>query len=182
MNLTLTRHAITWTGSTCSAEIFLVAPVVSENKSVKYYARRNLDRTYQQRKNPGRKMAGRSARLFPASACNAPNSLIAIGSIENRPDYDYAENVTFHLFELQDGHRAESVVYNTGGSVELEVSVTRKGNLLHIAATGNDKAWKPLLRNIRVVQPSGDFAVSADKHGTKIIPAKNIGGFSAAFW
>jgi len=160
----------------------LVAPVFSENKSVKYYVPEGTwTGLISNERIQGGKWREEVHDYFSLPLLVRPNSLIAIGSIENRPDYDYAENVTFHLFELQDGHRAESVVYNTGGSVELEVSVTRKGNLLHIAATGNDKAWKLLLRNIRVVQPSGDFAVSADKHGTVIIPAKNIGGFSVAF-
>lgn len=34
-----------------------------------------------------------------------PNTIIPIGTNEQRPDYDYA-GVTFHVFELQDNSRA----------------------------------------------------------------------------
>ena len=35
-----------------------------------------------------------------------PNTIIALGAVDHRPDYDYAENVTFRVFELSDSSEA----------------------------------------------------------------------------
>ena len=31
-----------------------------------------------------------------------PNSIIAVGAIDDRPDYDFVDGVTFHVFEIQE--------------------------------------------------------------------------------
>ena len=31
-----------------------------------------------------------------------PNTVLPVGASEDRPDYEYADGVTFHIFELED--------------------------------------------------------------------------------
>src|SRR5438552_15116707 len=39
-----------------------------------------------------------------------PNTVLPIGANEQQPDYDYADGVTLHVFELQDGVTAAAHV------------------------------------------------------------------------
>lgn len=39
-----------------------------------------------------------------------PNTVLPIGAVDNRPDYDYVSGVTFHVFELADGAEVHTTV------------------------------------------------------------------------
>jgi len=60
-----------------------------------------------------------------------PGSLVAFGSNDRRPDYDYTDGVTFALYELADGASATATVpdYRTGAPA-LTLTVRRDGELL----------------------------------------------------
>ncbi|MDF2924981.1 MAG: alpha-glucosidase [Paenibacillaceae bacterium] len=61
-----------------------------------------------------------------------PGSMIAIGATDNRPDYDYADHVTLHLFELADGAAAAARICGLDGEEELTVHANRSGDILVI--------------------------------------------------
>jgi len=99
-----------------------------------------------------------------------PNSLIAIGANRQRPDYDYADNVTFHLFELEDGASARAVVHDLQGNPALKVSACRSGGAIEIRAEGAAKPWHVVLRGIHGAAVDGASA-EATPHGLKLSPA-----------
>ncbi|NLM10986.1 MAG: alpha-xylosidase [Clostridiaceae bacterium] len=160
-------------------ERILVAPIFSEDKSVKYYVPEGVwTNLLNNEKIQGGKWREETHDYFSLPVLVRPNSLIAIGNNEKRADYDFAENVTFHLFELQDGHSAGAVVYNQQGIVDLELKVIRQDNSLFITSKGKDKPWRLLLRNIHDIQKADDFGVFSSESGVVIEPEKNIGEFS----
>jgi alpha-D-xyloside xylohydrolase len=77
-----------------------------------------------------------------------PNSIIAMGEEESRPDYDYADGVTFHLFELEEGGKATARIHDGCGKEVMNVEVGRKGRTLVIETRGANKPWSVCLRNI----------------------------------
>jgi alpha-D-xyloside xylohydrolase len=85
-----------------------------------------------------------------------PNSLIAIGANDRKPDYDYADGVTLHLFELEDGASAETAVYATNAKLELSVRASRTGGTIEISTEGSGKPYTIVLRGItRIASVSG---------------------------
>lgn len=157
----------------------LVAPVFSEDKSVKYYVPGGIwTNLLSNEKIEGGKWHEEIHDYFSLPVLIRPNSLIPIGDNELKPDYDYAANVTFHLFELQDGQSARSVVYNNRGTADLELTVKRKGKTLFINSKGSNISWKLLLRDIYIIQKEHGFSVSYEKTGVMIAPDKNIGELS----
>lgn len=65
-----------------------------------------------------------------------PGSLIAFGANDTRPDYDYAEGVTFALYELADGATATAIVPNhVTGAPALTLSVSRHGKVIEATPT-----------------------------------------------
>lgn len=79
------------------------------------------------------------------------NTLLAVGSRDDRPDYDYADRATLELYTLGDGRTASSTIFapsNAGDAVT--VTVRRAGNRLEASSTAAFR-WKLLLIGIREV-------------------------------
>jgi alpha-D-xyloside xylohydrolase len=81
----------------------------------------------------------------------SPNSIVAVGADSQRPDYDYADSVTFHIFELQDSVMIATRVPTTSGESAMAIEVYRHGQEIHIKTEGASKPWQVLLRGIDVV-------------------------------
>jgi len=99
-----------------------------------------------------------------------PNSIIAVGANDRRPDYDYAAGVTFHVFELQDGAAASARVPTISGDLAMTFRVRRSGQQLHIQAEGTSTSWSVLLRGIGSAQSVDGGTARADALGTLLIP------------
>jgi alpha-D-xyloside xylohydrolase len=100
-----------------------------------------------------------------------PNTIIAVGANEQRPDYEYAENVTFHVFELQDGATLSASVPTPKGDTALTVEMNRTGQEIRARVQGDSHSWRILLRGIESVQSVKGGEAQADKLGTLLIPA-----------
>jgi alpha-D-xyloside xylohydrolase len=101
-----------------------------------------------------------------------PNSIVAVGANERRPDYDYADSVTFHVFELQDGATASACVPTIGGDLAMTLRVRRAGQQLHVQAEGAPTSWSVLLRGIGSVQSVDGGTARADALGMLLIPSR----------
>ncbi len=102
-----------------------------------------------------------------------PNSIIAVGNDDTKPDYDYADGVVFHVFEIEDKAFADASVYDTSGNPALHVYVKREGRRIFVDATGESRGWSICLRGIGDVETvsGGDFVT--DEMGVKVIPDEN---------
>jgi alpha-D-xyloside xylohydrolase len=103
-----------------------------------------------------------------------PNSIIALGTVESRPDYDYADGVELHVFELEDGKASRVTVRNIDAKVELEVSAVRRGNM--IAFSVEKSVRKPfviVLRGVSKITSVDNGKVEETIKGVKIIPNLN---------
>lgn len=107
------------------------------------------------------------------------NSVIAIGETDDRPDYDYADGVEFHIFELSDGASADSVVYGTDGHKHLTFRVSKSGNVVDMETVSDPvasgKQWYAVLRGTEKVSSVEGGRAETVETGVKIIPDKGIG-------
>ena len=76
-----------------------------------------------------------------------PNTVLAIGSVDNQAVYDYAEAVTLHVFELADGASAETAIYTKDGDLVANVTFSRAGQAITVDAPGLTN-FNVLLRNV----------------------------------
>jgi len=77
-----------------------------------------------------------------------PNSIIALGANEVKPDYDYADGVQFELHNLEDGKTAATAVRNTKGDTELTISATRQGESITVQLEGSGKSFSLALKGL----------------------------------
>lgn len=101
-----------------------------------------------------------------------PNSIIAAGAHDVRPDYDYARDVTFHLFELTDGADATAHVPTLDGRITVTCSVQRHGSQVYVEVSGESAAWRLLPRGSVGVNSVQRGTVHTDAQRLRIVPDK----------
>jgi alpha-D-xyloside xylohydrolase len=157
-------------------DAFMVAPVFDDDGMVNYYLPQGQWTHYL----TGEKICGGCWReehhgYLSLPLLVRPNTLLAVGKMDNRPDYDYAEDVVLHLFELEDGRNTSTTVYNTEGAAELEVDVKRSGETISVQARGVGKPWSILLRGIQNAKIAGGGTCRATPRGALIKPENYSG-------
>lgn len=156
----------------------LVAPVLSETGEVSYYLPK-----------------GKWANFFTGAVTDGgmwrnerhgylsiplfvrPNRIIALGSESDRPDYDYAQNVTLLISPLDQNSKAFTTVCNENGEEELAVCVERDCNIIKITTSGVGKPWTAKLLGIDSVHAtqggtikcSGNSIIVTPEHFTGMI-------------
>lgn len=103
-----------------------------------------------------------------------PGSVIPVGSNSDRPDYDYAENVTFHLFELQENVEVSRVVPKTNGETSLIFRAEREGEKIHITVDGEQKTWFALLRGLRSIKMLEGGESEENPQGVLLKPHRGV--------
>ncbi|MCX7643243.1 MAG: alpha-xylosidase, partial [Armatimonadetes bacterium] len=102
-----------------------------------------------------------------------PNSIVPVGAVDNRPDYDFPNGVTFQVFELQNGSQAKRTVPDLKGKPALTIEVRREGRKIEVQVQGERKEnWRLQLRNIHTVQTVEKGTAQPDPQGTIIVPEK----------
>ncbi|MDQ0338582.1 alpha-D-xyloside xylohydrolase [Caldalkalibacillus uzonensis] len=134
-------------------DAILAAPIFSEDGEVSYY----LPEGTWTHLLSGKKMAGGRWLRETYDYMSLPlfvreNTILPIGNSVSAADYDYADHITFQIYELQNGQTASATVYNTKGKKELEVTAKREGSTIKIAVQGATKPWHVLLVNIAGVE------------------------------
>lgn len=108
-----------------------------------------------------------------------PNSVVAFGGVNSKPDYDYADGVNLHLFNLDEEKTANCIVRNISAEAELEVSVSREGNKLFVSTNTNvGKPWSLVVRGIKEVLEVTDGVVETTELGVKITPERGVNRFT----
>jgi len=99
------------------------------------------------------------------------NSVIPVGSVEDRPDYEYADGVTFQVFALEDGATASARVPTPDGNTAIEISVRRVGDEIDIEVDCATKPWSVLLRGVAGVTSVEGGTAETELNGVRLVPA-----------
>jgi alpha-D-xyloside xylohydrolase len=98
-----------------------------------------------------------------------PNSIIAVGNTDSKPDYDYLAGTELHLFSLDDGAFANTVLSGIEGK-KAAFTASRTGNTVIVSSTGDAKQWKVVIRGISNVKSATGGIVTASGYGSVITP------------
>jgi alpha-D-xyloside xylohydrolase len=131
----------------------LVAPIFSHDGSVTYYVPQGRWTNLlngEQVEGPGWKRATHDFISLPLLVC--PNAVIPLGSHSDKPDYDYSDGVTLHIFSFDDGYSTKVEIPSLDGKIETTFEIERQGNIIHIQRHGPDKAWNVSLMDAPLVK------------------------------
>ncbi|OZB88467.1 MAG: alpha-xylosidase [Microbacterium sp. 14-71-5] len=90
-----------------------------------------------------------------------PGTVLPVGAVTDRPDYDWADGVTLRAFELADGDRREVVVPSSTGGAATTFVVRREGDRL-VAEGPADLAWRLQVADLVVDAADGRAELSLD--------------------
>ena len=93
-----------------------------------------------------------------------PNTVLALGSRDDRPDYDYGDGVTLAVYELSAGHTCTVTVPTATGEPDMTFDVRREADAITVQRTGSAKPWSLLLVGVAAVDAveGGDASLTAD--------------------
>lgn len=100
-----------------------------------------------------------------------PNTLLALGSNDQKPDYDYSHQTEFHLFELEDGAVAESAITDLNGKTVFNLKAERRDGVITVTQEGQAAGWTLCLRNLSTVGEISGAHQKAGSQGVVLTPA-----------
>ncbi|MDR2403379.1 MAG: alpha-xylosidase [Spirochaetaceae bacterium] len=159
-------------------DCLLVAPIFSDDGRVSYYL------------PPGRWTNLISGDVVPGGVWRKeqhgyrslplmvkPNSVIPLGNNTGRPDYEYADGLCFHVFELEPDKTAGARVCNTGGETRLEIEAVRRDEIytFTVNETGvQNRSWSICLRGIHQYRSLEGASGQDGEQGLVITPCPDI--------
>lgn len=114
-------------------ESLLVAPIFSESGTVQYYVPKGTwINLFTNKIVEGNEWKKETYDYHSMPLLVAPNSLLALGKNESRPDYDFAEGVTIAVSVFDDGAEKEIQIPNLQGETVLRVKAKREGDRITV--------------------------------------------------
>jgi alpha-D-xyloside xylohydrolase len=98
-----------------------------------------------------------------------PNTVLAIGNNDDRPDYDYADGVTLRVYQLEDGKRACAEIPSVKGEIQTTFVVWREGRMINVERKGKPKGWRLLLVGISAIASVEGATVEHSPHGVLVM-------------
>jgi alpha-D-xyloside xylohydrolase len=103
-----------------------------------------------------------------------PNSVIAVGAVDDQPSYDYADGVTLHVFELADGAELTVDVPDVNGGLAARFAVRRAANEITARALHGEQPWSLLLRGVQAGTAANDGETQAEALGLRVAPRDGV--------
>ena len=117
----------------------LVAPIFNEQGTALYYVPKGRWTDIQTGKvYEGGAFYETKHDYFSLPLLAKPNSIIAYGKFERDFVYDYARDVEFVIYELEDGKQAECTVYDTEGNAVQHIVADRRDDTIEVTADNKD--------------------------------------------
>lgn len=96
------------------------------------------------------------------------NSILAIGHNNDRPDYDFANNVTFELYQLQDNQQATAFVTDINGNMKGEIKAFKQNNSIHIETSMEGLTYSILLAGYESITFASAGEVDSSRDGVRV--------------
>jgi alpha-D-xyloside xylohydrolase len=143
-------------------ESILVAPVLRADHIVKYY----LPKGKWTHLFTGKVVRGGSWFEESYDFLSLPiyvreNTILAIGANNQRPDYDYTEGLELHVFNLQEGHLAQTSIINLQGKCVLDVKIQQQANRYEMVLTKLLKPCTCIMHGIKTIEVCSSDSIVA---------------------
>lgn len=140
----------------------LVAPVFSDSGDVSYYV---PEGTWTHLLTGGTVQGPRWVRdrcdFLTAPVLVRPNTVLPVGAVDDRPDYDYAEGVTLRVYQLADGDHVTVVGDST-------FRTHRDGDRIRVEVEGAPSRWRLLLVGAEAVDGADGGDVTPHPDGVLV--------------
>lgn len=138
----------------------LVAPVFTEDGSVDYFVPDGEWTHYLTGETiNGPRWVREQHRFDSVPLLVRPGTVLPVGAVDDRPDYDYADGVTLRIYGLADGATVITEVPTKAGDVACTFTTSRRGDTVHVTADNPPEHWRVQLAGAEPVDAQG-FSVT----------------------
>jgi alpha-D-xyloside xylohydrolase len=152
----------------------LVAPVFTEGGTVDYYlpaGRWTNLLTGQVHEGPRWQREQHDFLSLPLMV--RPRTIIPLGAVDDRPDYDYADGVTFRVYELSDGDELACAVSTPERAEAVRLDVRRRGQRVIASLSGDISVrWQLQFAGTQTVKAQNGAHATRDLLGMILQPAE----------
>lgn len=142
----------------------LTAPVFSKEGNVVYYLPEGeWTHLLSNEIRHGGKWMRENYDFFSLPLFVRENSILAIGGCSQKPDYDYTDHLTLHIFALKD--KANTIVYDTNGNEVLKANAVNENGTITITLDGTYSNLKICMRNIFEIQHLSGASAESGSQG-----------------
>jgi len=145
----------------------LVAPILSDDNSADYYLPEGRwTHLLSGEVQTGGRWHHAQHDFFSLPLFVRPGTVLPLGAVADRPDYDFSAGVTFRVYELADGAQAACEVPTMQGGSDVRITVKRTAR--EIEATldrAPAQAWRLQLAGIKAATVASGATATADPLG-----------------
>jgi alpha-D-xyloside xylohydrolase len=149
----------------------LVAPVLAFDGRVTYYLPAGVWTNYftgETLEGPGWRTEQHNFMSLPLWV--RPDSVIPLGSRNDRPDYDYADQVTLRVYPFVEGTHKTVSIPNPSGETACKFDITYQDAKFSIIPDRDGKPWQVELVGIQKVVAVEGGSFTETKSGTQVVP------------
>lgn len=158
----------------------LVAPVFNPEGTVDYYLPQGRWTNFLSGAVvPGGRWVRENHNFLSLALMARDQSIIPIGANDQRPDYEYGEEIVFHVFSSGENIPAEGVSFaatvpTLEGEPACVISVHRSAGQLALAVDGAPDGWSVVLRGVTQVRSAVGCSIEPGDLGAKLIPETGV--------
>lgn len=151
----------------------LVAPIFQDDSEVDYYLPHgNWTHLLSGETKEGGKWYHEKYDYFSLPLYVRPNTLLAIGSNDQLPDYEYKKGVTLHLYQLEDGKEAICEIPDTNGNIVLTAKARMERNVLYLSSDIITEDMTFILHNVNEIKEVKGATYEIAIEGVKVKPVE----------
>lgn len=109
------------------------------------------------------------------------NAVIPMGKSETSPEYDYADNMTFYVYALEDGKEVSTIVHSMGGEEVGQITFIRNGKTIEIQANMKQKLYHICFVGQDEIQSTSSGEWKMKSMGAIVSPDPSVTGFKIQF-
>lgn len=103
-----------------------------------------------------------------------PNTVLALGSREDGPEYAYEEDAVFRIYALEENRRAGTEIYGMDRTKKRRITACRKGSTVEIASTGTGTYTIELIQMKAASVEGAEYQVLEDRTVLSVCKEKVI--------
>ncbi len=155
-------------------DALLVAPVFSEDGVVSYYVPNGRWTNYITGAIiDGPKWVQETHDMMSIPLLVRPNSVLPVGHEENRPDYEYSDNMTLQLYQIAADEPVNVTIPSLTGSPTTTYQISRQADTLTIQRQGEANQWQIQLMGVHTIKESNAISVEDTRKGIIIASDKS---------
>lgn len=149
----------------------LVAPIFNDRGEAEFYLPEGKWTHYfDQEVKEGGRWYQKNYDYFSLPLYIRENTLLAVGNIDDRAEYNYEEDLTLKLYQLQDRKNAQIEIPNSQGEIVFKVQAEREDDQIIINLSEQKNGLKIILINITEIKEITGAEFQKEKENIILIP------------